>query len=86
MSIVIDLLAGMVFEGILVGLYFLFPVGPCAGSMIGGTVLVVHSPAVIIVDKLLPNSSAMGNFVVPALMVPLWAVLFHSLRRPISKP
>lgn len=80
-----DLLVGTVAEGILVGLYFLFPVGPCAGSIIGVGVMALHAPAAIIVSKFLPNGSAIGSLVVPALMVPLWAALFHSFRKPISK-
>ena len=72
--------AGIVIECVLVGLFLLFPVGPCEASYIGIGVLCVHLPAVFLVAGLGIGESSVQLAAAPLLMLPFWIGLVWLLR------
>ena len=77
---------GIAFEFVLVGLFVLCPVGPCAFSFVGLSVLYLHYPALLISLHLLHLQPDVAQFIAtPILTGGIWILILFGVRKLFAK-
>lgn len=71
----------LAFEVLLVTLWCLFPVGACNQPLVGVMVVVIHYPAILILEHAFGLRFSVAQYAASAfLMIPAWAALLYLLR------
>jgi hypothetical protein len=78
--------SSLVFEGLLALLFCFFPVGPCNQAAPGVVVVVLHIPAIFVVEHILGVEFSAWQLLLSAiLMIPVWAIVLSLLHWLIDR-
>lgn len=72
---------GIAIEAFLVGLFVVFPAGPCNAPVVGVAVMLLHSPAALLIEMFhIHMSGQYQAMLIAGLMVPIWVGILAAIQ------